>query len=67
MPSDEVLPGATEKLPNVLLGDEAYPLKTYLLKPYVGKNVTPERSKFSYRLSRARRCIECAFGILYSK
>jgi hypothetical protein len=44
-----------------------YPLKTYLLKPHVEKNLTPERSMFNYRLSRACRCIECAFGILYSK
>ena len=67
MPPDEALSGATKILPNVLLGDEAYPLKTYLLKPYFGKNLTPERSMFRYRLSRARRCIECAFRILYSK
>ncbi|PNF40028.1 hypothetical protein B7P43_G11634, partial [Cryptotermes secundus] len=67
MPPDCELPMSSEKLPNVLIADEAYPLKLYLLKPYARKNLTPAKTAFNYRLSRARRCIECAFGILYAK
>ncbi|XP_033611208.1 protein ALP1-like [Cryptotermes secundus] len=67
MPPDCELPTSSEKLPNVLIADEAYPLKPYLLKPYARKNLTPAKTAFNYRLSRARRCIECAFGILYAK
>ncbi|CAK1597518.1 unnamed protein product [Parnassius mnemosyne] len=52
-----------------LLGDDAFPLKPYLLKPYKtyrGPLTIPEKI-FNYRLSRARRIVENAFGILMSK
>ncbi|KAL4111820.1 hypothetical protein QTP88_015705 [Uroleucon formosanum] len=53
--------------PSVLLGDDACPLKTNLLKPYSRKRLTIEERIFNYQLSRARRCVECAFGILLAK
>lgn len=34
VPSDRELPGTNEKLPYVIIGDEAFPLKNYLLRPY---------------------------------
>ncbi|XP_046565389.1 protein ANTAGONIST OF LIKE HETEROCHROMATIN PROTEIN 1-like [Haliotis rubra] len=53
------------QMPLVLLGDAAYPLKSWLLKPYTGRaNLTPAQSTFNYRLSRARMTIENAFGRL---
>lgn len=51
----------------VILGDDAFPLKTYLLEPYSRRNLTKEEKVFNYRLSRARRISEYAFGILVSK
>lgn len=52
-------------LPYCLVGDEAFPLKPYLLRPYPGKNgLTLEQDIFNYRL---RRFIENAFGILVSQ
>ena len=54
-------------MPFVILGDEAYPLKTYLMKPFARKDLSCEERVFNYRLSRARRCVECAFGILTAK
>lgn len=55
--------------PHVIVGDEAFPLKTYLLRPYSRHHLLGDESKkiFNYRLSRARRIVENAFGILTSR
>lgn len=57
----------TTKAPFVLIGDEAYPLLPFLLKPFGGKSLSFEHECFNKRLSRARKCIECAFGIITAK
>jgi len=59
--------GSGTEMPFVILGDEAYPLKTYLMKPFARKDLSCEERALTYSLSRARRCIECAFGILMAK
>ena len=53
----------------VTVGDEAFPLKRYLLRPYPGVSTRNYESKKtdSYRLSRARRVVGNAFGILNQK
>ena len=54
-------------LPYFLLGEEIFPLKTWLIRPFPG-NVTTETQKvYNYRHSRARRVIENAFGILSAR
>jgi hypothetical protein len=42
-------------LPNngVIVGDNAFPLKTYLIKPYPGANLAYDKKIYNYRLSRA--------------
>lgn len=67
MPPATVLPGTDCQAPHVLVGDEAYPLKEYLLRPFPKNNLSPENVLFNERLSRARNTIECAFGLLSSK
>lgn len=67
VPPDKELPGTTIKLPHVLIGDEAYPLKTFLMRPYPSRSLNAIRENFNNRLSTARKCIECAFGILRAK
>jgi hypothetical protein len=48
----------------VIIGDEVFPLKTYLMKPYWYAQWSFEEKVFNYRLSRSRRIVENAFGIL---
>ena len=55
-----------DPLPYFLVGDEIFPLKTYLLRPYPGSSLTEEETIYNYRHSRARRVIENTFGNLCS-
>ncbi|XP_050298182.1 uncharacterized protein LOC126737354 [Anthonomus grandis grandis] len=53
--------------PYYFVGDAAFPLCKKLLKPYPLRNLTNPKRIINYRLSRARRSVECAFGIMVSK
>lgn len=65
-PEEKKLPGSTKILPHVILGDEAFRLHTNIMKPYTRSASRDDKSKsiFNYRLSRARRVTENAFGLL---
>ena len=68
LPNASPLKGFTlSSLPYYLVGDEIFALKSWLMKPYPGRRLEEEKSIFNYRLSRARRVIENAFGILRSR
>ncbi|XP_056120075.1 uncharacterized protein LOC130097301 [Rhinichthys klamathensis goyatoka] len=69
VPADCPLPGsgAQGPMPYTMVGDAAFPLKTYMMRPFPGKQIPQWRRMFNYRLSRARMVIECAFGILSSR
>nr|CAI5842494.1 unnamed protein product [Callosobruchus analis] len=61
------LPGLQAEVPYVIIADEAFPLMKNLMKPYPGRELSPEAKIFNYRLSRARRMVESAFGILANR
>ena len=68
LPDPEPLPGCNyEKLPYFLLGDDIFPLKFWIIRGYGGSNLEEYERIFNYRLSRARRVIENAFGILVAR
>lgn len=54
-------------LPFVVIGEDISPLGGWLMKPYTGQNLQECHSVHNYRLSRARHCIENAFGILSAR
>lgn len=64
IPEDCALPSTTIIMPFVFIGDEAYPLLRHLLKPYSAKTLDAEREYYNMHLSRARKVVECAFGIM---
>jgi len=45
IPNEQYLPSTNEKLPLVVIGDEAFPLKKYLLRPYPGPQVREDQNK----------------------
>lgn len=49
------------------VADDAFGLTSYMLKPYSHRGLSVEEKIFNYRLSRARRVAENAFGILASR
>lgn len=65
-PLEDYLPGTNKKVPFVFVADDAFRLTSRMLKPY-GERSANANKIFNYRLSRARRVVENAFGILANK
>ncbi|KAJ8875163.1 hypothetical protein PR048_023058 [Dryococelus australis] len=53
-----------QRIPLVFVGDEGFGVHQHLVWPYIGKLLNQRKRIFNYRLSRARMCVECAFGLL---
>lgn len=67
LPAPKIIPSLAYSLPYTFIGDEAFPLMENLLKPYPQKSLRKDERIFNYRLCRARRVVENAFGILASR
>ena len=69
VPNPTCLPGNTdqEPFPYYCVADEAFPLLPSLLRPFPKRVLNDAKRIFNFRLSRGRKSVECAFGMLTSK
>ena len=67
MPPPEPFPDDDQPIPYFIIGDDAFALNNFLMKPYPSANLSDAKRQFNYRISRARRCVECAFGVLANR
>ncbi|XP_050048375.1 uncharacterized protein [Dermacentor andersoni] len=63
IPSLGCLPGTSTNAPYAFVGDEAFQLRKDFMRPFPARHLNDNKRIFNYRLSRARRCVENAFGI----
>nr|CAH7748740.1 unnamed protein product [Callosobruchus chinensis] len=55
LPQSKTLPNSNIEMPYIFVGDEAFPLKSYIMRPYPRRHLNLQKSVFNFRLSRARR------------
>ena len=52
IPEDRPLPGRVKKMRFVIIGDESFGLKTYMMKPYPSRQLSDDERIINYRLSK---------------
>ena len=66
-PPDRVGQSGVSDIPYFILGDETFALDQNLMKPYPHRTAIGDEKVFNYSLSRARRIVKNAFGILCAR
>ena len=66
LPADGMLQNG-KNVPYAFLGDDAFALKEFLMKPFPQQGLNQKRRIHNYRHSRARRISENLFGILANR
>ncbi len=67
VPAPCPLPNLEGNLPYFLAADAAFALSPHVQRPYPESVLTASRRVYNYRLCRARRIVENAFGILATR
>ena len=67
LPAPQPAPGDERPLSFSIVADDAFPLREYIMKPFSHRTMELDKRIFNYRLSRARRVVENAFGILSNR
>ncbi|XP_065315113.1 uncharacterized protein LOC135923997 [Gordionus sp. m RMFG-2023] len=63
LPPDKAFPGQNENMPYVMVADDAFPLSSYLMKPYPKNGLSLEEREYNMRLSHA--CVSVNINFLW--
>ena len=64
LPPPKKLPGAKDRLPYYFVGDDAFALREHIMERFPSMSAVYAERVYNYRLSRARRVVDNAFGML---
>lgn len=65
IPAAELVTNSSRHLPYIFDADDPFPLRSDIMKPFRQNDLTSSDKKiYNYRISRARRIVKNAFGIM---